>query len=384
MLKNLKSYKEVQRAEEKRILKRNYGIDLLRLLCMFMVVILHVNGQGGVLGELVDKGEISGAYEASWLLEIAAFCAVDCFALISGFIGVDTKFKVNRIISLWFSIVWWTLIITAGFRILNIDTITHREWMNAIMPVTNKQYWYFTAYFGMFFFIPYFNKMFSVLEKRHLICLGGSIIALSIYQTIIREDIFLLKQGYSLLWLLLLYLLGGVIKKLEYNFQKVKSRIWLIIYLGSVLVTWGWKYIGDGIYADHFIPSRFIEYTSPTILICAITLLLFFKDLKINAFWEKVISLSVAGAFGVYIIHTNPLIYDRILNHRFDHIAEYCGRYLVLSVIMWAMLIFIGCLLVERIRISIFKKLKINRIACWCEEKLLVVLEFIEKKIGGG
>lgn len=27
--------------------KRNYGIDLLRMISMFMVVVLHVLGQGG-------------------------------------------------------------------------------------------------------------------------------------------------------------------------------------------------------------------------------------------------------------------------------------------------------------------------------------------------
>ena len=30
--------------------ERNYGIDLFRMLAMFMVAILHVLGQGGILG----------------------------------------------------------------------------------------------------------------------------------------------------------------------------------------------------------------------------------------------------------------------------------------------------------------------------------------------
>ena len=52
--------------------RRNYGIDLLRLVAMFMVVILHVLGQGGVLSATTgDKHHIA------WFLETAAYCAVD-------------------------------------------------------------------------------------------------------------------------------------------------------------------------------------------------------------------------------------------------------------------------------------------------------------------
>ena len=34
--------------------KRNYGIDILKILSMFMVVVLHVLGQGGVLKHALD------------------------------------------------------------------------------------------------------------------------------------------------------------------------------------------------------------------------------------------------------------------------------------------------------------------------------------------
>ena len=33
---------------------RNYGIDLLRIAAMFMVLLLHVLGQGGILNNLVS------------------------------------------------------------------------------------------------------------------------------------------------------------------------------------------------------------------------------------------------------------------------------------------------------------------------------------------
>lgn len=65
--------------------EKNYGIDALRMLAMFMVVILHILIQGGVLNA---SGRFLSQYEAGWLLESVAFCAVDVYALISGYVWV--------------------------------------------------------------------------------------------------------------------------------------------------------------------------------------------------------------------------------------------------------------------------------------------------------
>lgn len=68
---------------QKQVNSRNYGIDLLRIVAMFLVVILHILGQGGVL-KAVESNEIN--FTVSWLLEIGAYCAVNCYALITGFV----------------------------------------------------------------------------------------------------------------------------------------------------------------------------------------------------------------------------------------------------------------------------------------------------------
>ena len=74
-----------------KIIKRNYGIDALRLISMFMVVVLHVLGQGGVL-----KAAKNGQYIISWLLEIIAYCAVNCYAIISGYVGYSDVASFSR------------------------------------------------------------------------------------------------------------------------------------------------------------------------------------------------------------------------------------------------------------------------------------------------
>ena len=64
--------------------ERNAGIDLLRIVSMFFVVVLHSLGQGGIL---FNTAVGSSQYKVAWLLEIFAYGAVDIFALISGYVS---------------------------------------------------------------------------------------------------------------------------------------------------------------------------------------------------------------------------------------------------------------------------------------------------------
>ena len=70
--------------------QRNRGIDLLRMTAMWMVVILHILNKGGVLAAAAP---LSAGQGTARLLETAAYCAVNCYGLISGYVGVQRRFR---------------------------------------------------------------------------------------------------------------------------------------------------------------------------------------------------------------------------------------------------------------------------------------------------
>ena len=74
--------------------ERNYGIDLFRIVSMFMVVVLHVLGQGGILDGTIG---VAGNYETAWFLETAAYGAVNCYALISGYVGIRSRYRYSTL-----------------------------------------------------------------------------------------------------------------------------------------------------------------------------------------------------------------------------------------------------------------------------------------------
>ena len=129
--------------------KREIGIEILRIVSMFMVVILHVLGQGGILA---NSSGIN--YKIILYLEILAYAAVNTFALISGYVGLNSKFRYHKILTLYLQTIFYSIGITmvaylAGF---GVDLSL---WCKSILPFTCKMWWYISAYFVFIFLCQY-------------------------------------------------------------------------------------------------------------------------------------------------------------------------------------------------------------------------------------
>ena len=169
---------------------RNYGIDLLRIVSMFMVCLLHVLGHGGVLDATEPQ---SLNYYVAWFIEIAAFCAVNCYALISGYVGVKSKYKVSNILYLWLQVAIYSVAISVVFAIIKPDTYTWKTILKSFVPVTFSQYWYFTAYFGLFLFIPILNFARNNMPRNVLKYVLWTLILIITVLSRLREDLFTLN-----------------------------------------------------------------------------------------------------------------------------------------------------------------------------------------------
>lgn len=351
--------------------KRNYGIDLLRMLSMFMIVILHILGQGGVMVKV--PGSEEGFY-ASWFLETCAYCAVDCYGIISGYVGLNGKHRFSRLFELWFQVFFYCAGITLLYAlfspgILNWDNITR-----AIFPVSRKAYWYFSAYVGLFFVMPYLNLMVNTMSERAAKQMAILLFAVfscgSTIPRAIGSDFLQLAGGYSCIWLCILYLLGACIRKC--NFQRRKSKSYLLAYLGLVIVSWGSKILIEKITLQVLGQERYgkvlIEFTSPTILLCAVFLFLIFEKMELRHKWcQKLIVFASPLAFSVYIIHTNPLVWNNIFKGAFSSYSEWSWPRILIGVPVTAMGIYAICTLIDAVRMQLFKVLRIKAFSEWIE-----------------
>lgn len=347
---------------------RNYGVDLLRIISMFMVCLLHVLGHGGVLNSAEPQ---SAAYYAAWLIEIAAYCAVNCYALISGYVGVNSKYKISNLIYLWLQVAFYSVGISIIFKIINYESIGWKGMLKSFLPVTFNQYWYFTAYFGLFLFIPFLNMALHKIPQK---IAKWSLIIMVAFITIfsrLNGSIFGLSDGYSALWLIVLYLVGGYVKL--YNpFKDIKTWKLTLILIGLIIITWLSKIIIE--FATLKILGQvngstiLISYLSPTIFMVSVLFLLVFS--RINVKHHKLIAFFAPVSFGVYLIHVHSLIFSYVVKDFAVSFASFNPILMVLAVIGSAVAIYIVCSLIDYIRLLLFKLLRIKAILLTVENKI--------------
>lgn len=333
---------------------RNYGIDLLRLISMYLIVILHILGQGGVLRGVQNA---TPNYWIAWLFEVITYGSVNIFAVITGFVSYDTsKLRLDRLLLLWIQVAFYTIVITCIFWIAMPKVRTFTIILNALFPITRNQYWYITAYFGLCIVTPILSIGIKNIDKKTFdLILSIIFIAMMVLPTAFTVDPYHLHEGFSMLWLVLLFLVGGYIRKYKI-LEMIKPKIAFAIGILMVFITIGSKFVFEmiGLYGN-----KLIFYTSPTIVIASIAVFLYMGNVKLPLSIKRFVEIFSPAALGVYLIHVHPLIWKYILLDRFVKITEDSSVVMTVKIVLLSAGIFSTCLLLERIRIKLFEKLKL-------------------------
>lgn len=347
-----------------KVENRNYGLDLLRILSMFMIVNLHVLGQGGAMVKIVGRPE---AYYAAWFLETCAYCAVDLYGLISGYVGVDSKYRPARILELWFQVFFYSAGITLLYRIFAPGLLVDGSLWKAIFPVSWKTYWYFSSYVGVFFLMPYLNKMVNSLTEKEVKRLAVTLFLVFSAGTAVPKvnsvDFLQLIGGYSFAWLLVLYLFGACLKKC--SFRRWKNSRYILAYFGLVTFSWLFKILVENytrkIYGEAKFGRLFTGYATPTIFLSAVCLFLMFENLKIkNESVQKWIAFASPLAFSVYLIHTQPQIWANVMKGAFSEFRYLPCWAIIPASLVAAVLIYVICSMIDIVRKWLFGKLKVR------------------------
>jgi hypothetical protein len=334
---------------------------------MFMVVNLHILGQGGVLH---NAGGVDRA--VAWLLEISAYCAVDCYAIISGYVCYSDEpkpYHYRKFLGFWVQVFTYSFGIALVAFLLKPEVVGVKGLVRFFVPIATRQYWYASAYAGLFFVIPWINKLLRGCSRQEVSRLAFVLIAVYIvYVTFANRfgDCFSLDAGYSFGWLTILYIVGAWMKKCNVP-TYLNHRVCLMGIIFCILFTWGVKM---------FIPENitnniFINYTSFSIVFVAFALVVMFSKLHMGIIAERIVNCFAPAAFGVYLIHTHKLVWNYIMYEAFIWITYSPWWLLVIEVFISAFCIFIFCLLIEKLRLILFRILKIDelikKLADWFE-----------------
>ena len=360
--------------------EKNYGIEFLRILSMFMVVVLHI-----FRGErtIYDVANLSGNRMVIVFIHSFCFVAVNCFALISGYVMYNSKFRMSKICQLWAQ----TFFYSAGFRVL--FSVVKKEFntiklIKSFLPISSAQYWYVSAYFGMFFLIPLLNTVINKLEKKVfektlLLCFIVFCVNFALL-----FDPFDLQGGYSTLWLALMYLTGGYISKYSVA-EKIKKSTALILYFVMAIIMFlsrpimnvlTRKVFGKVLYED-----LFISYNTALVILASLGLFVFCVKLSFSERTKKVIGFFSPAALGVYLIHYHPNVITDVIKKALPDLDAINIFLVPVFVFSFALVIYVVCSLIEKARICLFKLLRINSLFVKFENLTDCIYEKVYNKL---
>lgn len=209
--------------------KREYGIELLRIMLMFMIVIGHFFTHSGIREEVKF---ISYNWITTWLIQAFTVGAVNCFVLVTGFYQVKSKFKIIKIINLWISVFFYSVLLYFISCIIGFSDFSIGTFLKIILPITMQHYWFATTFIVLYITIPFLNKLLLILDKTEYTHLVLNILLLFyVLPTVIPFAKPLDNtEGMGIIGFVTLYIIGGYIRlHLNYKSCRISSYLYVLL-----------------------------------------------------------------------------------------------------------------------------------------------------------
>ena len=364
--------------EKSLVKKRYYNIDLLKIVSIIMVLCLHYVGKGKLLAEAPVN---SVTYFAAWIIEYLCLGAVNCFALCTGYLSANSKFRPEKLIALWFQVFFFHVlgaVIAYGKGLLTIDKAVL---LKILFPIFTDQYWYVTAYFIFYLVSPllvFIVQNVSLRKLKIIAFFSALIFGLNIFQwTVIRN-------GYHFVWFIALFFIAAYVKKA--NAFNRKSYVYFLLYIAFALLTFAFRYTLDAYGLKYFEVFNGQAYNFPTTFISSFMLFLAFKNINIKERRiSKALSFLSKHTLGIYILHLNVFV----LEYYYLHIVRptaYMGSPLILAnFAIYLVGTFLICLLLDVAREYLFKIFRIDKLSVFIALKLKTffksIIDYSPKKI---
>lgn len=342
--------------------KRDNGLDLLRIVCMLLVVYHHFFDHGGLISGQLLPG--SPNWFLGELLYPFTLMAVDCFVLLSGYFQCTTRFKLKRVVSVWAQVAVYSVGLYLIVKLL-LGGLSVVELAKSALPVITDQYWFVTAYLLMYMVSPFLNSMIASMGKRlHFLCccvlLGIFSVAHNLAYVYDFGDV---DGGYTFLWFCILYIVAAYIRlyvPVEAKHRKRGLLVYGLCAMGIGISRFVAHYATSWILGYPMLTSFFYSYNSILVVPASIGLFMAMRTVKVEGKAGKLIGFFAPLAFGVYLIHDHPTVrptlWDWLRVHSFADSA-----WMVPYGLLCTAGIFLVCCSVEWIRQKLFSVLGIQK-----------------------
>ena len=349
----------------KKINKRSCGLDLVRFVAIFMVVMVH-----SFMHSNFNNNQLYG-FQMFILLFIRCIChsGVLIFIILTGYLknkkepnlkhyGSIKDILITYFIISIISILYKLIFLNQDFSLFNTPA--------SIFNYTAAPYaWYVEMYLGLFFIIPFINILYKNIKtkKQKLVLIITLFLFSSVFPTLTKLNIFgyslnLFPDWWELLYPLLMYFIGCYFS--EYKTKIEKKKLLVYLFITNLLNTLFLFFIAHGGSINSVLISE--SYTFSVIISVIIFLLLYDLECK-NKYINSIISFFSKVSFGTYLI---SFCFDSYI-YSFDFFKT-SRYYFLLCTIILTPIIFILSSIASYI-VSLVVKY-INKIICKIKKKM--------------
>lgn len=334
--------------------RRDSNMELLRIFAMFLIVWNHFLYHGPW-----DKSVLPT------LLVLRTFTfgkvGVNIFVMISGYYLINSRFKSRSLTRIFAQLLFYAPAIAIVGKCIGVR--------HASLGLQGLNAWFAWVYACMYFCIPFMNtlvKAISLRSYRMLLIFIAVLYALGFVLPHLGLDVTLgeglMGDGTELPCFCFLYLLGGYIRKsgLDVRDKKLIALFAVsivLLVLSRVVLT----ILAEGAekgsetreFLKHFLEGNH-ESCYPAVLLFSAAIFFAFKNMHIP--YNAKINALAGTTFGIYLIHDNPLIRQKLW-HRFSSLQA-SPALLFFGTLAVSACVFIVCAIIEYGRQVMARKLK--------------------------
>lgn len=354
------------------VLQRQSNFELCRIICMILILFHHIALAG------LNNDTAKNLFVNEFLV-IGGKIGVNVFVIIGAWFLVDKEFKFARILKIWLETFFYLIFFEAlciVFQIPDTDQ-SFKALVKCILPVWGKNYWFVSVYIVLLFLTPMLNLLIKNMGQKFY---RNQLIVMTLGLSVIPSVLPGRFSSFAneVIWFAYLYLLTGYMKK----YQKItmsKKRLviifglsWLIIFASELIFTLYGKTdlpMSELVYEKK---SFFINMYTVPILICSLSMFLFFKQLNIR--YCKTINMLAQGTLGVYLLHGHPAVKTNFFEKFFAFSTFESKSWYVLYVVLIAITTWLICTLIDLVRIKLLEKKIVKTkwyqvLTSWIDEK---------------
>ena len=345
--------------EKDSIHHRNSTLELLRIICIVLIVSRHYSTQTN----FSEVGYTFTASNWSWrmlflqLITFGGSASNNIFLLISGYFMLGRKVNWKRVVLLIVELFFYSWIIMAILFGTGVVPFTIKEFVKGIVPLWFGYNWYVCCYVILCCFLPFINPFLDGLSKEKY---RGFLVVIFLIANVAGtfKAMTFIGDTYSVDHFLFMFAIGGYIKKFGIKPSKLSwYKTWSLLSAAVIILSiFSMSVLGGMLGIDKLVSKA--KYFTPAYTVFAVFwgIFTFLWALNAKPFYNKTINLISGSVVGIFIIHHNPLMKEIIWNKIFPNVDYLNSDLLPVHFIIKVTCVLFLCFIIDQIRILTVEK----------------------------